>query len=656
MRAAAPASILLLNAFITLRLFHATYIAQMPSIEGAFIGLARYIRDHFPDLSWMPLWYGGIPFPDSYPPLLHATVALVSGVTHISAALAYHAVTALFYSLGPVALYWTLRRMGALPWAAWTASAGYSVFSLTIWAVPEVRHGLGGWWAPCRLDAMVSWGEGPHIASLALLTLAIGAIWSALERRTPERAFAAAAVMAATVLANWIGAFALALIVLAFLVADLRSLWLRLIFIGCWAYALAAPFVTPSTVATVQFNAPLVAAGGFKPNRLLEAACVLAIAALAWALAHWKIERAFALAIAFFVFTAGITLAAYWLHLKVIPQPERYHLEMDLAFWLLAGICLSRWKNPRPAAAIAITAAVCLPVAITQHRRAQGLERPIAIASTAEYETDHWIGGHIGNTRVFAPGTIGFWMQAFNDTPMLTGGFDNGERNTFLPDVIYQVYAGDSGANALRWLRVFGVGAVVGGDPKSREAYHPIAHPEKFAGLPELWRDGPEVVYTVPRRRSSLAHAMRAADLPQVRPPAYDASPLDHYIAALDDPSLPDASFRWRGTGAAEIDGAFQPDNVLSIQVTYDKGWHAAVDGKARPVLEDKLGQMVVVPGCNGPCSVDLRYDGGIEQQSARWLALAASAAGLLAFAAAFKRAGYCSWSRSTGCASRQRR
>ena len=59
------------NAFVTLRLFHSDYIAQMPSIEGAFIGLARYIRDHFPDLTWMPLWYGGIPFPDSYPPVLH---------------------------------------------------------------------------------------------------------------------------------------------------------------------------------------------------------------------------------------------------------------------------------------------------------------------------------------------------------------------------------------------------------------------------------------------------------------------------------------------------------------------------------------------------------------------------------------------------------
>src|ERR1700753_2292262 len=117
----------------------------MGSIEGAFVGLARYIRDHLPHLTWMPLWYGGIPFPDSYPPLLHTTVAAISGAGHISAALAYHAVTAVFYSLGPVALYWALRRMETARWAAWIAAAGYSLFSPTLWLVPTFRHGIGGW-------------------------------------------------------------------------------------------------------------------------------------------------------------------------------------------------------------------------------------------------------------------------------------------------------------------------------------------------------------------------------------------------------------------------------------------------------------------------------------------------------------------------------
>jgi hypothetical protein len=602
----------------------------MGSIEGAFIGLARYIHDHFPHLSWMPLWYGGIPFPDSYPPLLHVTVAAVSALVHITAGLAYHAVTAVFYSVAPVALYWALLRLGATRWASCLAAAGYSLFSPTIWLAPSFRRDIGGWLAPCRLDAMVSWGEGPHITALMLLPLAIGALYTAITRRTPASYFAAALAMAAAVLSNWIGGFALALIGAAFLLANFESAWLRLGLIACWAYAIAALFVTPSTVATIQANAPLVAAGGFKSNPVLEAAVAAGALALAWALSKWRVDRPICVAALFFYFSASITLLAMWFKLNVIPQPERYHLEMDLAFWLLAGLIAAKVRVAPPRILIAVAAVICLFVAIRQHRRAQELERPIDIASTAEFEISHWLGAHNAGQRVFAPGTIGFWMQAFSDTPMLTGGFDNGERNTFLPDVIYQIYAGDRQDTMLAWLKAFGIGAIVGGGPQSREVYHPYAHPEKFAGLPEIWRDGPEVIYAVPRRRSSLAHAMLPSDLPQGRPPAYYPKALDHYLAALDDPALPDASFTWRGTSAASIAGTFAPEQVLSVQVTFDKGWHAAVAGEPRPILPDKLGQMIVEPRCSGACVVELYYDGGAEQQTARWLSAVALLAGIV--------------------------
>jgi hypothetical protein len=200
-------------------------------------------------------------------------------------------------------------------------------------------------------------------------------------------------------------------------------------------------------------------------------------------------------------------------------------------------------------------------------------------------------------------------------------------RNTFLQDIIYQIYAGDKQETMVAWLKAFGVAAVVGGGPDSREFFHPYAHPEKFAGMTEIWRNGPDAVYSVPRRRNSLAHAMRAADLVAVRPPAYYAIPLDPYLAALDDPALPDADFEWRGSSAAVITGDLKPEHVLSVQITFDQGWHASVNGAPRRVWQDKLGQMAVEPLCNGPCRVDLAYDGGMQQQGARWL----SAAGLLA-------------------------
>src|SRR5215471_15651937 len=58
-----------LNAYITLPLFHTDYTRQMGSIEAAYIGLARYASQHWNDMGWFPLWYGGIPFLDGVAPL-----------------------------------------------------------------------------------------------------------------------------------------------------------------------------------------------------------------------------------------------------------------------------------------------------------------------------------------------------------------------------------------------------------------------------------------------------------------------------------------------------------------------------------------------------------------------------------------------------------
>src|SRR5574341_2448016 len=89
-----PALLFLLNAFVARELFTTEFIAQMGSIEGAYIAIARYASQNWFDLSWFPLWYAGIPYQNTYPPLLHLIVAAFSTVTGLSAAHAYHAVIA----------------------------------------------------------------------------------------------------------------------------------------------------------------------------------------------------------------------------------------------------------------------------------------------------------------------------------------------------------------------------------------------------------------------------------------------------------------------------------------------------------------------------------------------------------------------------------
>jgi hypothetical protein len=203
--------------------------------------------------------------------------------------------------------------------------------------------------------------------------------------------------------------------------------------------------------------------------------------------------------------------------------------------------------------------------------------------------------------RVFAPGTIGFWLNAFSDAPQLTGGFDNGIRNPTVPAVIFHVYAGDKQQYMVNLLRAYGCDAMIGGGADSAEFYHPISHPGKLRGLTELWRDGGDAIYDIPRRSRSLAHVMRPQDV--VRQPLsfQGFTALDPYLAALDNPLYPAAGFRWRAPSAATVTADLKPDQVLSVQIAWDKGWNASVDGRPVSIARDELGQLVVAPKCGGP-------------------------------------------------------
>jgi hypothetical protein len=221
-------------------------------------------------------------------------------------------------------------------------------------------------------------------------------------------------------------------------------------------------------------------------------------------------------------------------------------------------------------------------------------------------------------------------MNAFSDTPMIVGGFDNGISNQVLWAINYQIYFGDKVETTVAWLKAFGCDAIVGDEPGSTEVYHPYNHPEKLKALRELWRDGHEAIYAISRARRSLAHVVRAADLLHEMPPPDDTKPMEPFLAALDDPSLPNADFEWRGSSAADISANLRPDLLLYVQIAWDQGWHALVNGETRKTWADPLGQMVVEPRCSGPCSVNLVWDGGMEMHLARVVSPAALIAGLL--------------------------
>jgi hypothetical protein len=357
----------------------------------------------------------------------------------------------------------------------------------------------------------------------------------------------------------------------------------------------------------------------------------LAFLLAAWIMSRWKVPRHTRFALLFLAVTGSAALSDYWFNLPLIPQGGRYHLEMDMGFWLAAAFVvwpLVRRLHRRVGVALALAAVLaCVPLVIRQRRAARDMDRPIDIRRTIEYKTAQWLNGNLPGGRVFAAGSVGFWLNAFSDSPQIGGGFDNGITNPFITDAIFQIFAGEQQQLVIDLMRAFGVDALIVGGKDSAEVYHPVVHPERFAGMTELWRDGSDVIYSVPRRSRSLAHVMLATDLVQMQPVGYNSVALQPYLAALENPAYPPAELHWRAPSAASVTADMRPEQILSAQFSWDKGWNASVGGRAVKIRGDRLGLVAIEPRCNGLCTVELTYDGGAEGRWARriqWVALAA--------------------------------
>ncbi len=636
-----PLALFALNLYVAGKLFSIEYSQFMGSIEGAYIGLSRYMMENWRDLTWFPLWYGGIPFQNTYPPLLHALVAGFASLARVSPARAHHEVTAVLYCLGPVSVYFLALRLTRSRWSSFWPALIYSVLSPAAFLMPLVHQDLGTLWTARRLQVLVAYGEGPHIAALAFLPVAVLALDWVLAERRPVAYIAAALGMDAVVLTNWLGSFALALAVTAYLVAiswnrdgvNWRERWLRTGAVALLAYALACPWIPPSTIADIRYNAQYV--GGLFQSTYSQAGLHFAIVAAAICLAKLFLRRAkispvLQFFLLFTLLSAGTTLSAAWFGVSLVPQPARYHLEMEMAICLAAAgaakLPFDRLARGLRVAAASLVLLICGLLARVDRNHAGSYIKPLDIASTIEYQTARWLSTNLPQGRAMLPGSISLWLNAFSDVPQFGGGFDQGMVNRVQPAAGYQIgmAAGpkeQAASISVLWLKAFGVRALGAQGPNSREVYKPFHDSGRFrALLQEVRRDADDTVLLVPGI-SSLAHAIPAGAVVQ-RPPAngLDVQEVARYVAALDYPAAPAASLRWTSRHSVEVETNLRAADVLSFQETYDPGWHAIVNGTPRRISRDGLGQMIIHADYEGQCKIELFYDGGFEMKAARIL------------------------------------
>ena len=621
--------IFLLNAIICRPLFRTEWVVHMFSIEAAYIALTRYILDNFPDLIWFPLWNNGEPFQSTYQPGLPLLSAAISHLLHVDAARGYHITIALFYCLGPVGIFFLAQRISGRRDVGLFAALLFSLFSPSAF-IPAITQDMGGFLHARRFQALAYFGEGPNVTGLNIVPFALLAVDAVYRRLTAWRFTIAAILLGLTVIVSWPASLVLACGVLAYLMsqdwAKARSRLVRLAVLAVAAYLLISPLDLPSTIRDNQRNSQLI--GGpypYTPAHIFYfSALALTLVGSRILLRRARVPRLFEFGWYWFLIPGAVAITAFKFHTALWPQPERFHIGMELGLALIAAATLAfalhkfgTYRIP----ALVILAGLALIQARTYTRYVRGVERPVDISSTFEYQVSRWFDTHLPNQRVYVLGSAQFWLNAWSDQPQVTGCCLPGMPNPLSWIVGYAIASGDGAGihdeeYSELWLRTWGAQALLEGGPATRDSFHDWKHPHKFdQAFPLLWQQGDDRIYRIPTVTTSLAHIIHANEVISRTPiNGVDVEPMRPYVRALTDPMRPPASFAWRNRHQAQIFAANLPANdVISIQETWSPGWHATANGQPVEIRRDAMGFLVLAPKTGSNLAIDLNFGGGAE-------------------------------------------
>jgi hypothetical protein len=636
-----PASLTLfaLNAILCWPLFWTEYLDDFHSNEGSFIIFGKFLRDYWPHCLWFAWFNAGMPFENTYLPLVSFLVAAGSLVAHSSPAHTFHFLAALTYSLAPVFLFLFAFKESHRLAPSLLAGLLWSLFSPSV-LIPKLLEDLGTAWGPRRLHNIVFYGETPHNVALCLLPAALLLLSRFLDESTPRRFGLFVLAAAAVMIANAFGMVVISICALFLLLARKEGAWRTWLSAGAMlviAYLLICRLFPPSLIRLVETNSQLVG-GDYRftwRTNILAGLFLLAMVAV-WALTLRVPTTMLRFAILLSTFFGAIVVLAFQMNLSFIPQPHRYQLEWEVGLCLLVAFALDPLtRRLRPNATLASAGIILLLlswVASKDYRYARRLIRSVVVAESLPYRQARWIETHLPGQRVFVAGEAAWWFNLFANNPQLGAGHEPSAPNWMQRAVVYTIYSGENagdqdGPVSVFWLKAYGCGAIVVAGPASHDHYHAIRNPKKFDGLlPLIWRSGDDYIYQVPLGSTSLAHVIPASAV-VIRQPIHglDLDPVRPYVAALDDPALPLAKLTWQNPDHGRISANLSPAQVISVQVTYDPGWRATVAGRRVPVRSDQLGMIVMEPNCTGSCDVDLEFTGGPERTACQTVSVLAA-------------------------------
>jgi hypothetical protein len=609
------ASIFAVNAVLNAFLFLPGELPYRDSVEAGYASAARFISEYSNPWGWNPTQYGGLPTQFAYLPALNYATAFLSWILPGGdVPYVYRLLTTILTCFGPVAVFLFVRYFSRHRGWAFAAAMAYTLFSPSYYFFWQLFRDRGFAQLPWRWHVRLKYGEGPHNVGLALLPLALVALWWAATGGRFRRVFAAAILLATIALTNWIAAMALAWSCLALLLAGIGTRRetgfraARALGAAGLAYLLACFWLTPSFIATTAFNWPKDAFEyRLGPQQTLLFAGLLAGALLLRLLFLRAPQHSYVcfLLIALFGF-AYVAVGFYRYHVDTLPESRRYILEAEMFLFILLFELLRRamahnsiWLRGSALGLFFF----CLSQGAGQAVRYAGEPfarlRPFDVELTPEWRVSQFLKERDPKGRVFVSGGTRYRLNSWHDIPQLGGTFETGLRNRVPLDVIYQVRTGlglapgAEGRGSLLLLKPMGVEYVVVHGPESKEHYRDYKFPAQFEGVAErvYQRDG-DRIYKLPFR--SYAHLVRREELPEVVPVGLQYEAMTRYVRAMEDSARPPLAARWRGASEMEIEGRIPEGMLVWVQVSHDPGWAASQDGAPVAVDRDVTGFLLI--------------------------------------------------------------
>lgn len=180
----------------------------------------------------------------------------------------------------------------------------------------------------------------------------------------------------------------------------------------------------------------------FSFRTALVACCFLALLLALWAIAGRFCSPIVQFAILFSACFGGIT----WLGvhgINFLPQPLRYHIEME------AGLCLSAAflleprvrRLPRRSFVAFSVVGIALPgwAAAKDYRFARKLIHPADIVRSLPYREARWIASHLQGQRVLVAAEGQWLFNLFADNPQMSGGHDPSAPNWMQHVAVYTI-------------------------------------------------------------------------------------------------------------------------------------------------------------------------------------------------------------------------